>query len=438
MNWGYNIVMLDIQFIRDNPDKIKKAAKDKGLKPEIVEKVLELDKQWRELLSQEEGLEAEKNKITSKFEDKEIRATDGKFPKKFQEDYKRAFAIKQKIKDLKTQRRKAEVDRKEMWDRIPNLPAKDVKTGKNEKENEEIKKWGEIKKIDFSAKDHMELGKKLDLIDVKRATKVSGARFGYLKNEAVLLEFALVNFALEILTKKEFIPIIPPVLIKKQTMQGMGYLEHGGEDEMYVLEKDGLVLVGTSEQSIGSMHMNEVFNAKDLPRRYVGFSTCFRREAGSYGKDTKGILRVHQFDKVEMFSFTKPEDGDKEHEFMLSMEEKLFKALKIPYRVVKMCTGDLGAPAARKYDLEAWLPGQEKYREVTSTSTTTDFQSRRLNIKYRTGNKTDYVHMLNGTAFAIGRTIIAIMENYQQKDGSVKIPEVLQKYVGKKVITVDK
>jgi len=213
----------------------------------------------------------------------------------------------------------------------------------------------------------------------------------------------------------------------------MGYLEHGGEEDMYVFEKDGLVLTGTSEQAIGPMHANETL--KDLPLRYVGFSSCFRRESGSYGKDTRGVLRVHQFDKVEMFSFTKPEDSDKEHEYLLSLEEKLFAALEIPYQVVKMCSGDLGAPAARKYDLEAWMPGQGEYREVTSTSTTTDFQARRLNIKYQSGGKTEYVHTLNGTAFAIGRTIIAIMENYQQEDGSVEIPEVLRKWVGKDKIT---
>lgn len=410
--------MLGIQFIRDQAKTVKKAAKDKGLNPQVVDRVLELDKQRRELLVKVEELRGERNKLGKK-------------------DVEKGREIKKQLNDLEPQLKKVEADFKEMLFRVPNLPAKDVKVGRDESKNEKIRKWGkpdEQFKTKFKIKNHLELGQTLGIIDVERAAKASGARFGYLKGDAVLLEFALVNFALEILTKKGFIPIIPPVLIKKQIMQGMGYLEHGGENEMYVLEKDGLVLVGTSEQSIGPMHMNEVFNAKDLPRRYVGFSTCFRREAGSYGKDTRGILRVHQFDKVEMFSFTKPEDGDKEHEYLLSLEEKLFQALKIPYQIVKMCTGDLGAPAARKYDLEAWMPGQGKYREVTSTSTTTDFQSRRLNIKYRDGNKTDYVHMLNGTAFAIGRTIIAIMENYQQKDGSIKVPEVLQKYVGKKVI----
>ena len=316
---------------------------------------------------------------------------------------------------------------------VPNIVLPDVPAGKDERENKILKDrtWGEKTKFDFKPKDHLELGEALDIIDVKRAAKVSGTRFGYLKGDTVLLEFALVNFALETLIKEEFTPLVTPVLIKKDAMRGMGYLEHGGEEDMYVFEKDGLVLTGTSEQAIGPMHMNEVFEAKDLPKKYVGFSACFRREAGSYGKDTRGILRVHQFDKMEMFSFTLPENSDKEHEYLLGLQEKLFKALEIPYQVVEMCTGDLGAPAARKYDLEAWMPGQGKYREVTSASNTTDFQARRLNIKYQEKGKAEFVHTLNGTAFAIGRTIIAILENYQQKDGSVVVPKVLRKWVGK-------
>ena len=249
-----------------------------------------------------------------------------------------------------------------------------------------------------------------------------------------MLEFALVRLALETLIKEGFTPVIPPVMIKLDSMQGMGYLEHGGVDNMFVLEKDSLVLVGTSEQSIGPMHMNEVLDVKTLPRRYVGFSTCFRREAGSYGKDTRGILRVHQFDKVEMFSFTRPEDGDAEHEFLLSLEEKLMQNLELPYQVTKMCSGDLGDPAARKYDINAWFPSENCYRETHSTSTTTDFQSRRLNIKYRKKDGTSaFVHMLNGTAFS-QRPILAILENYQQEDGSVRVPEVLQEFVGKDII----
>jgi len=409
--------MLNIQLIRDDPEKVKKGVAAKQLDPKLVDKVRNLDEERRELLGEVENLRAERN-IAAKGKNVE----EGK-------------KIKKELQKKEPQLKKVEKQYKEALYKVPNLAADDVPVGKDESDNKVLKKVGEPKKFDFKARDHLELGEALDIIDVKRAAKVSGTRFGYLKGDAALLEFALVQFALETLTKEGFRPVIPPVLIKKEAMRGMGYLEHGGEEDMYVLDKDDLVLVGTSEQSIGPMHMNEVLSTKDLPMRYVAFSPCFRREAGSYGKDTRGILRVHQFDKVEMFSFTQPQDSDKEHKYLLGLEEKLFKALEIPYQVVEMCTGDLGAPAARKYDLEAWMPGQGKYREVTSTSNTTDFQARRLNIKYNEKGETRYVHTLNGTAFAIGRTIIAILENYQQKDGSVVIPEVLQKYVGKDKIT---
>ncbi|MFV1917209.1 MAG: serine--tRNA ligase [Patescibacteria group bacterium] len=417
--------MLDIQFIRDNPEKVKKGVSAKQLEPKLVDKVLELDKRRRHLILEVEDLRARRNEIAKK---KPFDSAQGK-------------KVKVELQKKEPGLKKVEEEYKQALYKVPNLAANDVLVGKNESDNKVLRKWGEPKKFDFKPKDHLDLGEALDIIDVKRAAKVSGTRFGYLKGDAVLLEFALIQFALETLTKKGFTPIIPPVLIKKESMSGMGYLEHGGEEDMYVLEKDNLVLVGTSEQSIGPMHQGETFSSKDLPKRYVAFSPCFRREAGSYGKDTRGILRVHQFDKVEMFSYTRPDDSEKEHKYLLELEEKLFKALEIPYQVVKMCTGDLGAPAASKIDLEAWMPGQNKYREVTSASNTTDFQARRLNIKYQgkglpagRQGKTEYVHTLNGTAFAIGRTIIAILENYQQKDGSVIVPKMLQKWVGKEKI----
>lgn len=405
--------MLDINFIRENTEKVKKGVAAKQMDDKLVDKVLELDEERRGLIKKIEELRKRRNELA-----------------KLQKPSDEGKKIKAELQNLEPEFKKIEEEFKKVMLEIPNPPADDVRVGRDETENEVIKKWGMPTKFSFKPKDHLELGEILDIIDVKRAGKVSGARFGYLKNEAVFLECALVKFAIKTLVAEGFTPIVPPVLIKKQSMQGMGYLEHGGEENMYVLNDDGLVLVGTSEQSIGPIHANEILDGKKLPLRYVGFSTCFRREAGAYGKDTRGIFRVHQFDKVEMFSFTKPEWGDKEHEYFLSLEEKFFQALKIPYRVVKMCSADLGAPAARKYDLEAWLPGQGKYREVTSTSTCTDFQARRLNIKYRDGSKTEFVHMLNGTAFAIGRTIIAILENYQQKDGSVLIPECLRSYTG--------
>jgi seryl-tRNA synthetase len=408
--------MLDIKFVRENSEKVKKGVAAKQFDPAIVDKVLELDKKRRNLLQETERLRAERNKISKDN-------TEGA--------RKRGKEIKENLKKLEPELRGLEKEYKDALYKVPNLAADDVKVGKDESENEVVRKWGEPTKFDFKPKDHLELGETLDIIDVKRAAKVSGTRFGYLKGDAVLLEFALVQFSLETLIKEGFIPVVPPVLIKKDAMSGMGYLEHGGEEDMYVLEKDNLVLVGTSEQSIGPMHRDEVFRADELPKRYVGFSACLRREAGSWGKDTRGILRVHHFDKVEMFSFCKAESSNGEHEYILSLQEKLFQAINIPYQVVKMCTGDLGAPAARKYDLDVWLPSQGKYREVTSTSNATDFQARRLNIKYQEKGESRFVHTLNGTAFAISRTIIAILENYQQKNGSVVVPEVLRKWVDK-------
>jgi seryl-tRNA synthetase len=411
--------MLDIQFIRDNPEKVKESTKNKNYDPKIVDEVLALDKKRRDLLQQIESLRAERNQLTKPH---------------FAKGFVRGKEIKLELKKLEPQLKQIEIELKKLIVQIPNPAAKDVKTGKNETENEVVRKWGKIRKFEFAVKDHAELGEKLGLIDIGRAAKVSGSRFAYLTGDGVRLEMALVNLALETLTKKGFIPVVPPVLIKTEMMRAMGYMEHGGNEQMYIFDKDNQVLVGTSEQAIGPLHSGEVFKAEDLPRRYLGWSTCFRREAGTYGKDTRGILRVHQFDKVEMFSFTKPEDSDKEHEFLLKIEEELLRALEVPYQVVKMCSGDLGAPAARKYDLEAWLPGQNRYRELTSTSSCTDFQARRLNIKFKDKDKLQYVHTLNGTGFAIGRTLIAIMENYQTKDGHVEIPKVLQKYIGKKQI----
>lgn len=409
--------MLDIKLLREDTEGVKKGVASKNIDPGIVDQVLLADRKKREIQEEAESLRAKRNKLV-----------------KLGKETPEAKELKERLKLVEQQLGGAEKELTELSLQIPNLPASDVPVGKDESENKVIRSWGEPTKFDFKPKDHLELGELLDVIDVKRAGKVSGTRFGYLKNEGAILEFSLVQLVLETLTKEGFIPVVPPVLIKKEVMGGMGYLEHGGEEDMYVFDKDGLVLVGTSEQSLGPMHSDEVLDSAKLPLRYVGFSSCFRREAGSYGKDTKGILRVHQFDKVEMFSFTKPEASDREHEYLLAMEEKLVQLLELPYRVVKMCSGDLDAPAARKYDIECWLPSEDQYRETHSTSNCTDFQARRLGIKYKEGQKTEFVHTLNGTALAIGRTIIAILENYQQKDGSVLIPKALQPYVGKERI----
>ncbi|MCD6402583.1 serine--tRNA ligase [bacterium] len=413
--------MLDIKFIRENPDIVKEGCRKKQVKVDI-DKILELDKKKREILKEVEKMRSEKNKAS-----KEIVKLKGKekkeLLKKMREIDKEEDVLEKKLK---------ETDKKfqALMAKVPNLPFDDVPVGKDERDNVVLREVGKIPKFDFKPKDHLEIGEALDIIDVKRAAKTSGTRFGFLKGKAVLLEFALVNFALETLIKENFVPVIPSVLIKEKPFWGMGYLDRGAE-EVYFIPKDNLYLVGTAEQILGPMHMDEILKGKDLPKRYLGFSSCFRREAGSYGKDTRGIFRVHQFDKVEMFSFCKPEESIKEHLFFLKMEERLMKALEIPYRVVKICTGDLGDPAAAKFDIEAWLPGQGKFRETHSTSNCTDFQARRLNIRYRAKDgKLHFVHTVNGTAFAIGRIIIAILENYQEKDGSVRIPKALQKYMG--------
>ncbi|MBL7141942.1 serine--tRNA ligase [Patescibacteria group bacterium] len=419
--------MLDIKVIRNNPGKIKKACQDKQVEVDI-DRLLKIDQERRKTIKGLEELRAEQNKISKKVA--------GLKSEEKQRLITKAKQLVERIEKMDVGLNKLESEFNKIMLLIPNPALADVKIGKDESENEVLSPWGKIPKFSFKPKDHLEIGQDLDLIDVERASKVSGTRFSYLKNEAVLLECALVQFAFESLIKKGFIPIIPPVMLKKEMAQGTGYFEATDEAEAYFIPKDKLYLVGTSEQSILTMHADEVFKQEDLPRRYVGFSTCFRREAGSYGKDTKGIFRVHQFDKVEMFSFCLPEKSIEEHKLLLSIEEKLAQVLKIPYQVVKMCTGDLGAPAVSKYDIECWLPGQNKYRETHSTSNCTDFQARRLNIRFRhKQSKLEFVHTLNGTAFAIGRILIAILENYQQKDGSVKIPKVLQKYIGINKIT---
>lgn len=418
--------MLDIKFIRENPDDVKKAAKNKGVDIDI-HKILTLDKNKQELHQEVQKLQEERNALTKEITDKPA-----------PEQIKKGKELREELEKKEEEFNKTNDELNSLLLTIPNPAKPDVKTGKDESENDIIRTWGEPKKFTFTPKDHLELGEALGIIDVERASKVSGARFAYLKGDAARLELALVNFAMDLLSQEGFIPVIPPVLIKKETMQGLGYMENGGEEDMFQLKEDGLFLVGTAEQSLVPMHKNETLSVKDLPKRYIGYSTSFRREAGSYGKDTRGILRVHQFNKVEMVSFVEEGKDDEEQEYLLSLEERLFQALDIPYQVIKMCTGDLGFPAARKYDIEAFLPGQNKYREVTSVSTVSGFQSRRLNMKYQDGAEKKYLQVLNGTAFAMSRTPIAILENYQQEDGSVSIPEVLRKYMGKDKITPQK
>ncbi len=407
--------MLDIKFIRENPSFVQKSSEAKGIKVNI-DHLLEIDRKLRELSLEVQSLREERNKYAK------------------EKNIEKGRELKDKLEKQEAALRSVEEELNNEIRKIPNPAKKDVKVGQDESENEVLRKVGNPKKFDFNPKDHLYIGESLDIIDVQSGAKVSGPRFAYLKNEGVFLELALVQFALDILTKEGFVPVIPPVLIKKEITEGLGYWQGEGNEEYFWVNSgkkdEGLYLIGTAEHAIVPMFKDEVLSAKDLPKRIAGFSSAFRREAGSYGKDTKGILRVHQFDKVEMVSIVKEGEDDKEQEYLLSLEEKFFQMLEIPYQVVKMCTGDTGFVQARKFDIEAFLPSQDKYREMTSASTVTDFQSRRLNIKYQENGERKYVYILNATGLAIGRTIIAILENYQQKDGSVVIPRVLQKYMG--------
>jgi len=427
--------MLDLNLIRQKPGYVKKMLQRKGFEFN-VEEFLSLDKERRKLISEIENLRHLQKTLS----------------KKRPLPLEKLKEIKSKIKSLEKILEEKERKFKKVLYSLPNLPLEEVPEGKDETENVVVKEVGRRPEFNFQIKDHLELGEKFSLIDVKRAGKIAGSRFCYLKNEAVLMEFSLLNFVFDFLTKeknlkkiiqknkievppKPFIPILPPVMIKPEMMKGMGYLLRAPE-EGYFIEKDNLYLVGTAEHSIGPMHAGEILREKDLPLRYLGFSTCFRREAGSWGKDTRGIFRVHQFDKIEMFSFVRPEDSKNEHKFLLAIEETLVQKLNLPYRVVQICSGDLSDPSAASFDIECWIPSQKRYRETHSCSNCTDFQARRLNIRFRrekTG-KVEYVHTLNATAFAIGRTLIAIFENYQTKEGKIKIPKILQKYLNKKEI----
>jgi seryl-tRNA synthetase len=421
--------MLDPTLIHDNPEKVKKACQAKNVDPGIVDRFLKVDETRRQLIGDIEDIRAKKNKLG-------------------RDEIEEGKKLKNVLRRLEPDLRAVEEEFYQLAYQIPNLPADDVPEGRDETENKVVRSWGQPKKFSFKPKDHLELGEGLGLIDVKTAAKVSGSRFGYLKNEAVLLEFALIQFAFKVLgsekalrplaqkvakgySSKPFLPVVPPVFIKPEVFTRMARLSPKDKDERYYLPKDNLFLIGSAEHTLGPLHLDETIPEKNLPLRYAGFSTSFRREAGSYGQDTRGIFRVHQFDKLEIESFTLAENSAKEQEFIISLQEHLMQALEIPYQVIAICTGDMAGPDYRQIDINAHLPGQGKYRETHTSDLMTDYQARRLKTRVRrkTG-QTELVHMNDATAFAIGRTIIAILENYQQKDGSVLIPKVLQTYFG--------
>lgn len=417
--------MIDLKLLRENPNVIAQAARSKNVEIDI-DRILELDRRVRALKNELESIAAQKNEAS-----KHITKADKDERAKLIEEMR---IIDARADKLNTEFAPLNEELGELLYKIPNPPLPDVIVGKSDEENTVLRTVGAPRQFDFAIKDHLELAEGLGIADVGAAGKASGARFTYLIGDGALLQLALTQYALEITRQHGFVPVMVPHLVSAKAMRAMGYLEHGGHDEIYYLSKDNQYLIGTSEQAIGPMHMDEIIDLAQ-PLRYIGISPCYRREAGSYGKDTKGLIRMHQFDKVEMFGFCKPEDSVSEHELLLSIEEALMQGLGLPYHVLNIVSGDLGLPAAKKWDIEAWFPAQNRYRETHSTSNCTDFQARRLNTRYRTEEGTAFVHTVNGTAFAIGRTLAALLENYQEADDSVRVPEVLQKYVGKDRLT---
>ncbi len=413
--------MLDLKAIRDDPEPARRALARRS--PELgddLDRLLELDAERRRITTEVEELRAEQNRasraIGSAASDERTRQI---------EEVRR---VSDRLKELEPALLSAEEGVRSLLDRLPNPPHDSVPEGETDEDNEILREVGERPAFPFEPRDHVDLGTTLGVIDLERGARLSGTRFAYLLGGAVLVQFALVRYCLDRLQDRGFVPVIPPVLVREEAMYGTGFLPTD-EAQLYVTREDDLYLVGTSEVALAGLHQGELLEAGTLPRRYVGYSTCFRREAGAHGKDTRGIFRVHQFDKVEMFSFTDPDSSWEEHEFLLACEEELIQGLGLPYRVANVCTGELGASAAKKYDLEVWLPGQDRYRELTSCSNTTDYQARRLGVRIRGPDGNRPAHTLNGTACAVGRTLIALLENHQRQDGAVALPEALHPYL---------
>ena len=412
--------MIDVKLLRDNPELVRSSQKARGESVDVVDQALAADEARRSAIVEFEALRAEQNTLS-----KSVGAAKGDEKTVLLE---KAKTLSAQVKEAEAKKSSTEEAFRDVALNISNIVDPQAPIG-GEADFKVIEEIGKPRQFDFEPKDHVELGKILGAIDVERGAKVSGARFYYLTGVGALLELALVNYAIASATKAGFIPVIPPVLVKPAAMEGTGFLGQAAEN-VFHLKEDDFYLVGTSEVPLAAYHMDEIVDEKKLPLRYSGYSPCFRREAGSYGKDTRGIIRVHQFEKVEMFSFCKPEDSEAEHRRLLGWEKDFLNAMEIPYRVIDVATGDLGSSANRKFDCEAWIPTQNAYREVTSTSNCSEFQARRLNVRMRTENGTAPVATLNGTLVAIPRMIVAILENHQQSDGSVLVPKALQPYLG--------
>jgi seryl-tRNA synthetase len=420
--------VIDVALLRSDPEGLAAALRRRHLEVDVPA-LVELDERRRRV-----RVLAEETRAEQKASGKRIAGLQGDAK---EQAIAEAGELSERYRELLAEADEADARFESVWAALPNPPDPTAPDGHTEEDNVEVKTWGTVPAQGEEARDHVDLGTALGILDIERAAKVSGSRFAYLKGRAVILEFALVRYAFDKLMAGGFTPVVPPVLVRSRALFGTGFFP-GARDQVYAvgsnaadgepIAPDDLYLAGTSEVPLAGMHMDEIL--EDLPVRYAGFSTCFRREAGTYGKDTRGMFRVHQFDKVEMFSFVHPDRSWDEHEFLLSIEEDIVRGLELPFRVVNVCTGDLGDSAAKKYDIEAWMPGQQAYREITSCSNTTDYQARRLMIRFRDDDGTRMVHTLNGTAVAVGRTLIALLENHQRPDGSVAIPAALQSYAG--------
>lgn len=420
--------MINPDIIRQDPERVKKNMIERygESKENVIDQWLEIDQQRKTILQNIEQYNAKRNEIS------EIGKSDPEKAKQLAQELRSGLDIKAEEDKLSEQTKLWN----ELINQIPNIHLEDVPIGASEDENVIIKEVGDKPEFDFEPKGHLELGEALGILDFDSGAKVTGSQFYFLKNDAVRLEFALAQFGLDLFTQKGYQLVSTPDLAKSRYYLGTGYAPRGDEAQIYEIKDEDLGLIATAEVTMAGMYADEIVEAKDLPLKFAAISHCFRKEAGAYGKYSKGLYRVHQFTKLEMFVYCKPEDSEAMHQELLAIEEEIAQALKIPYRVIQQCTGDLGASAAKKYDLEAWMPGRNDYGEITSTSNCTDYQARNLNIKYRDENgKVDYLHMLNGTAIVMSRFPIAIMENYQQADGSIKVPEVLQKYIGKDSIS---
>jgi seryl-tRNA synthetase len=416
--------MLDLKAIRSDPERVKQALARRGA-AEKVDELLALDARRRELLPAVENAQAERKTLSKQIGERKQAGEEA--------EAERLMATVQGLKETiekgKEELEGVEAKLGELALSLPNIPDPDAPEGMTEDDAVVIREVGAPPELGFEPKDHLEIGTELDLIDMETGAQLSGSRFAYLKGDLVLLELALVRFVIELVRAEGHEPVVPPVLVHEEALEGTGFLP-GDRDQIYEIPKDELFLTGTSEVALAGLHADQILDASSLPLRYCAFSTCFRREAGAAGRDTRGIFRVHQFDKVEMFSFVEPESSREEHERLLAIEERILTELEIPYRVVNVAVGDLGDPAAKKYDCEAWIPSQQRYRELTSCSNTTDYQARRLGARFRPaeGEAPLPVHTLNGTACAVGRTIIALMENRQESDGSFTLPKILHPY----------